>query len=61
MDRAPDFESVGCAFESRRGHLKQAEGVRLVQASLNAHGDNRGRLCVNGPLDRDHFRCSQEP
>ncbi len=22
MDRAPDFESVGCAFESRRGHLK---------------------------------------
>ena len=21
MDRVPDFESVGCAFESRRGRL----------------------------------------
>ena len=21
MDRVPDFESVGCVFESRRGHL----------------------------------------
>ncbi len=21
LDRAPDFESVGCAFESRRGRL----------------------------------------
>jgi hypothetical protein len=29
MDRAPDFESVGCAFESRRGRLEIITSVTL--------------------------------
>ncbi len=48
MDRVPDFESVGCGFESRRGrlgmqHSPQAQLLRLLLARLE-------RISADSPL-----------
>ena len=54
MDRAPDFESVGCAFESRRGRLAYVViGTReTTRCTLSPKGDGNRNRRIRGSWDR---------
>ena len=46
MDRVPDFESVGCAFESHRGYLK-SKGIAWALSNPSVTFERKSRRMTN--------------